>query len=421
MIRLNLPCWVFRLAVATVLVVSVATSGSVWAGTDKYRTSCGFVAPCGSSGIRSRGIALFSNNRGRVVDIRGKSLRSCFSDHVEGRGEHLSQNVLGLNDHMTMGFRLARLPLKHGNSRGVSRDTRGVDSLSATSVLLHDEPIFFGGRQPITSRAVEWFLTRSIQSRAKASSGLFVEVEARSNRAAMSGQWDTVAVQFDKLAFDNIQVTGGARLEVLGVDMFTFGLLPGPMRRLRRLRRPCEVTGSYILMDADLMASPAIRRLAETVLNTAFKPLQSRKGDTDQLVDRIKVFRVRVRGGKITVQGEMSSEHFYMPFRCDTGLSTSRDGHVLYLKDPEVFWDAPVGHVPLPMPTLHNVDIDLGDRARIERLRINRGRISIQGRFVLSPVAPLTVSPVSKRGKLKHDLGESLSRITSRILGLRRR
>ncbi|CAM9718638.1 unnamed protein product [Discosporangium mesarthrocarpum] len=294
-----------------------------------------------------------------------------------------------------------------------------VGPLAATSVLLHDEPIFFGGRQPITSRVVEWFLTRSILSCAKSTAGLKVEVEAHSNRAAIGGRLDTVAVQFDELVLNKLQVTGGGRFEVLGVDMLMAGLLPGPMRRLRRLRRPCEVTGSYELTNADVVSSAAIRKLVERVLNAAIKWSRIHALDSEQY--EVKVNRVEIIGGKVSVQGEMvTSNIFQMSFHYSTGLSVSRGGHILHLRDPEFWWTSAGGHFPIPMPPLHSIDVDLGDRARIERLRIGGGRMSLMGRFVLSPVTPLTVSPVSKRSMVNHDLGESLSRTISNILQLRR-
>lgn len=65
---------------------------------------------------------------------------------------------------------------------------------------------FFGGRQPVTSRAARWFIRRAIDSRAIWYEGLKVEVEARSNREAIRGRFDTVSVEFGKMGFPTIQV-----------------------------------------------------------------------------------------------------------------------------------------------------------------------------------------------------------------------
>lgn len=194
---------------------------------------------------------------------------------------------------------------------------------------------------------------------------------------------------------------------MLGVDLLTPGLLPGPMRRLRRLRRPCEVYGVAEFTDADLMYSPAIRRLAERVINAALRPRtpsrppspsswsrsdgrrtesakasvdrgaknggarMSNNGSGEELVggaeeqQRVHVFRVRVHGSKLAVEGEMVNGPFSrVPFRYDISLSVSRNGQLLHLKDPSVYWGTPGGHVPLPMlPQLQIPTIDLGDRS----------------------------------------------------------
>lgn len=59
-------------------------------------------------------------------------------------------------------------------------------------------------------------------------------------------------------------------------------------------------------------------------------------------------------------------------------------------------------------------------RARIEQLRISKGRLKVGGRFILSPVAPLMVSRGFKRGNIQHDLAETLSGSICDLLRFRR-
>ena len=209
------------------------------------------------------------------------------------------------------------------------------------------------------------------------------------------------------------QVTGGARFELLGVDLLTLGLLPGPWRRLRRLRRPCEVSATSELTDADVAYSPALRRFAQRVVNHALRPRGSKRPDGSasggrggygevagppqaaaaataaaagadlgagaaaaaaagregwgrqgELEPRVNVLNVRVRGNKLAIEGEMSNGGPFLrvPFRYDFSLSASRDGHVLHFKGSSVYWGTPGGHVPLPMLPLQSFNIDLGDR-----------------------------------------------------------
>lgn len=169
------------------------------------------------------------------------------------------------------------------------------------------------------------------------------------------------------------QVSGGAKFEVLGLDLLSAGLLPGPMKRLRRLRRPCEVSCVAEFTDADLMYSPAFRRLAECIVNAALRPKKDRDTGAGRDVptalgyrvdeQRVHVFRVRTRGSKLVVEGEMESGPlFRVPFRYDCSLSVSHDGHILNVKESTVYWGTPSGHMPLPMLPLQSVTVDLGDR-----------------------------------------------------------
>lgn len=201
------------------------------------------------------------------------------------------------------------------------------------------------------------------------------------------------------------QVSGGA-FELLGVDVLTLGLLPGPWRRLRRLRRPCEAIGRSTFTDVDVAYSPAIRRLAQRVVNHALRPRAKRAGvaagaaaagggaaagslpaaatggaasdggepaaGSEQqqqqqqggLEPSVSVLRVRVHGNKLAIEGEMTNGGTFLrvPFRYDFSLSASSDGHVLYFKGSNVYWGTPGGHVPLPMMPLQSFKIDLGDR-----------------------------------------------------------
>lgn len=60
-------------------------------------------------------------------------------------------------------------------------------------------------------------------------------------------------------------------------------------------------------------------------------------------------------------------------------------------------------------------------RARIEHLRTSRGVLSIGGRFILANTPGFTVAhPGLKRGNINFDLAESLSRLVSNVLCLRR-
>lgn len=202
-------------------------------------------------------------------------------------------------------------------------------------------------------------------------------------------------------------MTGGARFEFLGVDLLTWGLIPGPLSRLRRLLAPCEVSGTVTFTDIDLNFSPEIRNFAQKVVNNVIKPRSkttdgkrrgssaraktttaSGGGDGNGVVEGGKegreeeeqgqeqeqdqaeivvVTRVQVHGTKLAVEGQLTEMEPYIvknvPFRCEVSVGTSSDGHVVRFKDPSLIWQPANGqHMPLPMPPLQPFDIDLGDR-----------------------------------------------------------
>lgn len=89
---------------------------------------------------------------------------------------------------------------------------------------------------------------------------------------------------------------------------------------------------------------------------------------------------------------------------------------MVYLKDPEVFWENVGGSLTLPLLPLTTFDIDIGDTARIESIRIVNGQVAIRARFVLSPFPPLVVASVSKRASFRYDVGERLSVIFGNLV-----
>lgn len=188
-------------------------------------------------------------------------------------------------------------------------------------------------------------------------------------------------------------MTGGARFELLGVNLLTLAFLPGPLKPPPRLNTPCEVTGTATFTDTDLNLSPAIRGFAQTVVNNILKPLstkasaggyswpahakassgvgssvveggqgqQEQERDEQERESPVNVSTVRVNGNKLAVEGEVTNTEPFlrMRFQCEFSLSASKDGRVIQVKDPSVSWGASSGRVPLPVLPY---TIDLGDR-----------------------------------------------------------
>ncbi|CAM9380148.1 unnamed protein product [Chrysoparadoxa australica] len=283
-------------------------------------------------------------------------------------------------------------------------------SLQASTILLEQEFNPHEGKRPLVAKLIwDKLLRRSINRRTE-HAGLRVSVEARSNRAAMFGRLDTLNIAFDKMMFERLRLTGGCELEIMGLSIRSAGLLL-PGRRIRRLLRPCEVYGKYFITQEDLHMSPMIRGLVESVLNKANnynKPphLKDERG--------ITISKVCVNDAKLEAAGVYNTSLVPVPFRYRTGIQISRDGHIIYLKDPEILWDSPL---PVPLLLMRTLRIDLGNNAQFSHVQIGGGGIMCEGRFVVSPQRPLLVAPVKQRpADVYHDLGETLSQFICGLL-----
>lgn len=93
-------------------------------------------------------------------------------------------------------------------------------------------------KDPMWSKFLVWFFERVITSRAIMVEGLQVCVDARSNREAMSGLLQSVGITFNHLELENLQISGGARMNITGLDLKVMTLL---WKRFGSFKKPFEV------------------------------------------------------------------------------------------------------------------------------------------------------------------------------------
>lgn len=94
-------------------------------------------------------------------------------------------------------------------------------------------------KDPLWSKFLVWFFERVITSRANLVEGLQVNVDARSNREAMSGLLQSVGITFNHLELENLQISGGARVNITGLDLKVMTLL---WKRFGSFKKPFEVS-----------------------------------------------------------------------------------------------------------------------------------------------------------------------------------
>lgn len=286
--------------------------------------------------------------------------------------------------------------------------------------------------RPRLSKLADRIVRRVVTSRTKSHLNLNVTCFSPSNRKMLSGFIPNVNITFDELYFDKLQITGGAKLQVMGADFkvlafpvkWLLGRLGAPARPLlRALKRPLEVYVEGALTAADLRASPAVRRTAQTLLRLlAERALRDRPLLLSSEVVAVAVRDVQVSQGSLAFDGVLNTAVTYssIPFRIRTGLvvknrwnknAEADQGHVIALKDPELVINYRTPYA-LTVPVLTyggDIDIDIGESAKIEDLEITEEGVALRARVLFSNVAPFRVGPQPRRALYAYDLGAFLS------------
>ncbi|CAB1109384.1 unnamed protein product [Ectocarpus sp. CCAP 1310/34] len=260
-------------------------------------------------------------------------------------------------------------------------------------------------KDPLWSKILVWVLERAITNRAMLVEGLEVSVDARSNREAMSGLLQSVGITFNHLELENLQISGGARMNITNLDLKVMTLL---WKRFGSFKKPFEIEGSYVLTSEDLSTSSIVRRLVTNMMNSTLRKLETLA--TEPLrKSSITITQVSAKRSRLVIEGEMAYDSAKVPFTYRTSIGVKGKGHVVYLKDAEVFWENIGGSLSLPLLPLETFDVDMGEGARIESIRIVNGQVALKARVVISPFPPLLVASVRKRAAFRFDVAERLS------------
>ncbi|CAN0097129.1 unnamed protein product [Ectocarpus fasciculatus] len=260
-------------------------------------------------------------------------------------------------------------------------------------------------KDPLWSKILVWIFERAITNRAMLVEGLEVSVDARSNREAMSGLLQSVGITFNHLELENLQISGGARMNITNLDLKVMTLL---WKRFGSFKKPFEIEGSYVLTSGDLSTSSMVRRLVTNMMNSTLRKLETLA--TEPLrKSSITITQVSAKRSRLVIEGEMAYDSAKVPFTYRTSIGVKGKGHVVYLKDAEVFWESVGGSLSLPLLPLETFDVDMGEGARIESIRIVNGQVALKARVVISPFPPLLVASLRKRAAFRFDVAERLS------------
>lgn len=244
-------------------------------------------------------------------------------------------------------------------------------------------------------------------------SGLKVEVVADSNRKALSGTLRSVFVQFGALRLKRAQITGGGIVEVAGLDMTLRSFLKRLVRgRARYLRRPFEVYVQATMTSEDVARSWWIRNVAQRIVNI----LMDRAVGSDLTIMTVSVRGASAVGDRLVFSGVIGTAvSTAVPFMVSIRLSVATSGHVLCIDDPEIVLNPGPLQVVVPVVTIQKLQVDLGDDARVEMLRIENSKINIRARALVSPFQRFLVGNITPRAMFQYDLAD----FVSRFLGMR--
>ncbi|CAN0553324.1 unnamed protein product [Ectocarpus sp. 12 AP-2014] len=204
---------------------------------------------------------------------------------------------------------------------------------------------------------------------------------------------------------EGLEISGGARMNITNLDLKVMTLL---WKRFGSFKKPFEIEGSYVLTSEDLSTSSMVRRLVTNMMNSTLRKLETLA--TEPLrKSSITITQVSAKRSRLVIEGEMAYDSAKVPFTYRTSIGVKGKGHVVYLKDAEVFWENIGGSLSLPLLPLETFDVDMGEGARIESIRIVNGQVALKARVVISPFPPLLVASLRKRAAFRFDVAERLS------------
>jgi len=255
----------------------------------------------------------------------------------------------------------------------------------------------------VLARFVSWILKKIVQAKTKFVEGLVVSISA-SNRQILRGKVDTVEMKFDKIALgQQIEITGGGRLIIQGLDLRMRRFL---FERLQSLRKPYRIYGDFLLTQSDIVNSKFIRSLIQLLVNTILeRVLQASE------ILSVSIRKVTIRNRRLFAQGSVSSSvasSNIINFEVSTGAGVRSNGRVIYLKDIQVVLNPDsVLRAAVPILLTTPIDVDIGESCRLENFVIANKSIWLRAVSIISP--DLSVNENPSIALYRYDLAALLS------------
>ena len=221
---------------------------------------------------------------------------------------------------------------------------------------------------------------------------LKIKSDATSRSAVLlRGELGSVRATFDRLSFPSLKLSGGGTITATDLNLNTASFVPALGRFVRRWSHPFTLRATdCVLTQEDLRTSRCIRRGLTNLGNRILRNLAA-MGDASPLdvvrIDRgarlsvsiVEVVHGAADGAQVQIRGVVTTIlGSTIPFAVRTGLAVARGGHVVQFPGLRVVLNPGPLQTVVPLHLLHKVELDLGDRASIGKVRIDGRRKQIR-------------------------------------------
>jgi len=250
-------------------------------------------------------------------------------------------------------------------------------------------------------------IARAVRARAQFVSGLSVKVNSVTNRNILCGRIDSVAVKFNRIAYEQIWCTGAGSVYIKGLNLRMRRFL---FQALQSLRTPYDIYGKFLMTQSDIVNSKFLRNDIQNLVNIVIK--RTLKLSADILDCEVK--RVTTRGKRIYIYGEadLGKGGAIVPFEVSTGVRVREGGPVVYLRDLKLcLKPESVLHTEVPVITTSVIDVDIGEDCCLDSFEVADRHVFIKAHATISPLVRFEVVNADKRDRFRYDVGAVLSNL----------
>jgi hypothetical protein len=297
-------------------------------------------------------------------------------------------------------------------------------------------------KRVLLAKLLSWLLQKLIRKHTDYVQNLQVYVHALSNPHVIRGKIDQIHLNFNKISFRGLYVSGGGKLMLKDIDLRMRRFL---FQNLQTLRKPYVIHADFTFTQQDIINSKLFRDLIQLLVNLILEKIFA----ANRIVSA-SIRKVTINTCRIATQGTVKlqlTQHSLFPMSSslspsssttvttegsNTSISKSRnedfqasvdfeisaetamrdEGQIFCLKDLQVILnpDSMLLRTSVSLPIVSSsIDVDIGDDCRIESLVIANKCIRIRAISLISPISPFAVTTSVSKAMFKYDLSSFFS------------